>query len=135
MDRLFLDANVLFAAAYMADARLRELWMLRDVEIWTSRYALEEARVNLSDEGQRKRLLELSEPLQFREAGTRRLPARIALPEKDTPILLAAIEAGANYLLTGDVQHFGRYFGKRVEGVTILPPARYLKIKNRKARH
>jgi len=45
MDRLFLDANVLFSAAYMADARLRELWRLRDVELWTSRYALEEARV------------------------------------------------------------------------------------------
>jgi predicted nucleic acid-binding protein len=126
MDRLFLDANVLFSAAYTADARLRELWMLRDVEIWTSRYALEEARVNLTDEAQRKRLL---------EAGESRLPARIALPEKDAPILLAAIEAGANYLLTGDVHHFGQYFGKRVEGLTILPPARYLKIKNRKARH
>jgi predicted nucleic acid-binding protein len=135
MDRLFLDANVLFSAAYTADARLRELWMLRDVEIWTSRYALEEARVNLSDEAQRQRLLELSESLQFREAGERRLPARITLPEKDAPILLAAIEAGANYLLTGDVHHFGKYFGKKVEGVTILPPARYLKIRNRRARH
>jgi uncharacterized protein len=135
MDRVFLDANVLFSAACMADARLRELWRLRDVELWTSRYALEEARVNLSDEAQRQRLLELSEPLQFCEAGERRLPARIALPEKDAPVLLAAIEAGASYLLTGDVHHFGRYFGKRVEGVTILPPARYLKIKNRKTRH
>src|SRR6266576_3017487 len=110
MDRLFLDANVLFSAAYMADARLRELWRLRDVELWTSRYAVEEARVNLSDEAQRQRLLELSEPLQFREAG-------------------------ANYLLTGDVHHFGRCFGKKVEGVIILPPARYLEIRNRKARH
>ena len=135
MDRLFFDANLLFSAAYTADARLRELWMLRDVEIWTSHYGLEEARVNLSDEVQRVRLVELSESLQFREAGERRLPTRISLPEKDAPILLAAIEAGANYLLTGDVHHFGQYFGKRVEGVRILPPARYLKIKNRKARH
>jgi predicted nucleic acid-binding protein len=69
MDRLLLDANVLFSAAYMADARLRELWRLRDVELWTSRYALEEARVNLSDEAQRERLLDSSEPLQFHEAG------------------------------------------------------------------
>jgi hypothetical protein len=135
MDRLFLDAKVLFSAAYTADARLRELWMLRDVEIWTSRYALEEARVNLSDEVQRQRLLKLWESPQFREAGERRLSARIALPEKDAPILLGAIEAGAKYLLTGEVHHFGQYFGKRVEGVTMVPPARYLKIKNRKARH
>ncbi len=47
---------------------------------------------------------------------------------------LAAIEAGANYLLTGDVHHFGRSFGKKVEGVIILPPARYLEIRNRKTR-
>jgi len=57
------------------------------------------------------------------------------LPEKDAPILLVAIEAGANYLLTGNVHHFGQYLGKRVEGATILPPAWYLKIKNRQARH
>jgi predicted nucleic acid-binding protein len=135
MDRLFLDANVLFSAAYMADARLREPWRLRDVELWTSRYALEEARVNLSDEAQRERLLDLSEPLQFREAGERQLPARIALPKKDAPILLTAIEAGANYLLTGDVHHFLPYFGKRVEGVAILPPARYLKSRIAQTRH
>jgi len=66
MDRLFLDANVFFSAAYRADARLRELWILRDVEIGASRYALEEASANLSDEAQPPRLLELSEQLQFR---------------------------------------------------------------------
>jgi hypothetical protein len=94
MDRLLLDANGLFSAAYMAGARLRELWRLRDVELWTSRYALEEARVNLSDEAQRERLLDLSEPLQFREAGEGQLPARIALPDKDAPILLARLKLG-----------------------------------------
>jgi hypothetical protein len=30
------------------------------------------------------------------------LPAAVRLPAKDVPILLAAIDAGAKYLLTGD---------------------------------
>jgi hypothetical protein len=38
----------------------------------------------------------------------RRLPAGI-LPAKDVPILLAAIDSGATYLLTGDKDHFGKY--------------------------
>ena len=46
------------------------------------------------------------------------------------PILLAAIEARADYLLTGDFRHFGPYFGKKIEGVTIIsPPAQYFKVR------
>jgi hypothetical protein len=48
------------------------------------------------------------------------------LPEKDAPILLAAMEAQATYLITGDVRHFGLYFGKHIEGILILLPANYL---------
>lgn len=29
---------------------------------------------------------------------------------------MAAISIKANYLLTGDITHFGKYFGKRVNG-------------------
>jgi hypothetical protein len=54
MDRLFLDANVLSSAAYRSDAGLRRLWSLDNVELCTSGYALEEARVNLSEETQRR---------------------------------------------------------------------------------
>ena len=53
--------------------------------------------------------------------------ATIALPDKDRPILLAAITARATHLLTGDVQHFGPYFGQQIDGVMILPPAAYLR--------
>jgi len=42
------------------------------------------------------------------------LPGGIALPEKDRPILLAAIEARATHLITGDKRLFGKYFGKRI---------------------
>ncbi len=128
MDRLFLDANVLFSAAYKPKARLLDLWKLKNVSLWTSRYALEEARINLSTEDQQRRLMKLGQSLMFCEAPEeRRVPSEIRLPEKDIPILQAAIEARANYLLTGDIRHFGPYLGRKVEGVEILVPAQYLK--------
>lgn len=54
------------------------------------------------------------------------LPSEITLVEKDRPILLAAISVKATHLLTSDKLHFGHFFGTRVEGVLILPPADYL---------
>lgn len=127
MERLFLDANVLFSAAYRADSGLLVLWKLADVALCSSRYAVEEARVNLDQESQRGRLEKLALQIQLFGASERPLPKGIALPEKDRPIMLAAIEARADYLLTGDMKHFGAYFGKKVEGVTILLPAQYLR--------
>jgi len=131
MDRLFLDANVLFSAAFKADARVLRLWRLTDVVLCTSRYAFEEARFNLADESQLRRLAALAGKVQFSEASGRGLPRGVSLPEKDVPILLAAIEAGADYLLTGDFRHFGPYFGKKIEGITVMPPGQYLKFRNR----
>lgn len=46
--RPFLDANVLFSAAYRDGSRLRRQWDLDGVELLTSGYALEEARRSLS---------------------------------------------------------------------------------------
>jgi uncharacterized protein len=126
-DRLFLDANVLFSAAYEPNAGLLQFWKLRDVELCSSRYALEEARTNLTDEAQRRRLARSARSIQFFDATPRQIS--IALPEKDTPIVLAAIEARATHLITGDIRDFGPYFGKRIEGVLIVTPARYLKMR------
>jgi len=127
VDRLFLDANILFSAAYRAGAGLLELWKLKNVKLCTSRYALEEARFNLLEEEQRLRLQQLVDSLEPSEASREPLPARISLPEKDVPILLGAIHARATHLLTGDVRHFGPYFGKTVAGIRIMLPAAYLK--------
>jgi len=127
MDRLFLDANVLFSAAYRSDTGILELWKLREVVLCSSRYALEEARINLSNEVQRTRLVRLAGKVRLFDAGERELPHGVALPEKDVPILLAAIEANATHLLTGDIRHFGSLFGKRVEGILVLPPGDYLR--------
>ena len=127
MDRLFLDANILFSAAYRPGAGLLRLWKLGDVVLCSSRYALAEARANLDEDVQRARLDKLAEAVRWFEAGRSKLPDAASLPGKDVPILLAAIEARATHLLTGDVRHFGPYFGKRLEGVAIMLPGEYLR--------
>ncbi len=127
MDRPFLDANVLFSAAYKIDTRLLQLWKLKNVILCSSNYALQEARTNLAGEDQRTRLTELSRPLQLFEAGQTSAPG-ILLPGKDMPILLAAIEARATHLLTGDVRHFRAYFGKKIQGIAIIRPGEYLRM-------
>lgn len=134
MDQLFLDANVLFSAAYQPDAGLLQLWKLKDVTLCSSRYALEEAKINLADEDQWGRLSRLSAALHFFESGSTTLPPEILLPKKDVPIFLAAIEARAAHLLTGDVRHFRAYFGKKIEGITIMRPGEYLREHSRAER-
>ena len=124
MDRLFLDANILFSAAYRRDAGIVRLWHFDDVKLITSPYAAEEARINLTENDQRQRLETLLESVRI-VTGVSGLPAGIKLPEKDRPILQAAIQSRATHLLTGDKRHFGRYFGKRYGGVLVLAPAEY----------
>jgi uncharacterized protein len=126
---IFLDANVLFSAAYRTDAGLRRLWRLPAARLITSVYAAEEARRNLSHPNQRRELKELlgSVKVVTTAAPTdHSLFSALKLPDKDWPILLAAIDAGATHLLTGDFRHFGPYYGKRIEGVLIQPPGAYL---------
>jgi uncharacterized protein len=101
------------------------------VVLCTFRYALEEARANLAGHAQHQRLIRLSESLQLFEAEPGGLPSGVSLPEKDAPILLAALRAGASHLLTGDIRHFGRYLGRRVEGTTVMLPGEYLRVRNR----
>jgi predicted nucleic acid-binding protein len=60
-----------------------------------------------------------------------KLPETIRLDPKDQPILLAAIHARADYLLTGDARHFGHLYGKRIGGVLVLRPAAYFERRRR----
>jgi hypothetical protein len=59
VDRVFLDANVLFSAAYRDGAGLVRLWELPGAELLSSGYAAEEARRNLDAREQRQRLAKL----------------------------------------------------------------------------
>ncbi len=129
MDRLFLDANVLFSAAYRDDSALLRLWELEDVELVTSAYAFEEARRNLGTDEQLERLQELVKlmgGLQIVPESAVALPAGVELSEKDVPILEAAIAAETSHLITGDRQDFGRYFGEKLAGVWVMTPRQYL---------
>lgn len=126
-DRVLLDANVLFSSAGREGSGLLRLWTMPDVELITSPYAAEEARVNLPEQAQRARLADLLGRLQVFSAALADLPAEIVLVEKDRPILAAAVAAGATHLLTGDVSHFGKLYGSTVLGVMILRPAEYLR--------
>ena|SRR5437764_10067945 len=131
MDRLFLDANVLFSAAYQPNAGLLQLWKLRDVVLCSSRYAIEEAMINLTEGAQRTRLSSLADQIHLFKAAQGDLQRSISLPEKDIPILMAAMHAEATHLLTGDITHFGPYFGKRIAGITVLLPGEYLRMMHR----
>ena len=129
MDRLFLDANVLFSAAYRPCAGVARLWQVEGVALVTSSFAVQEAQRNLADPEQEVRLEELLKGLEVGEALM--LPPErrggIELPEKDWPILGGAVASGATHLITGDQKHFGQYFGRQVLGVWIVRPADYLR--------
>lgn len=128
MDRIFLDANVLFSAAWLENSGLLRLWQLDGAELLSSAYAAEEARRNLALNSPQAvaRLERLMPKLTLVNPPRNvRLPAGIRLDSKDRPILLAAIHGKAGFLLTGDGRHFGHLYGRRIEGVMVLRPAKY----------
>lgn len=127
MSRAFLDANVLFSAAYREKSRLARLWNRPGAELITSAYAAEEARRNLTSPDQRARLESLRSRMRIVAESDAPMPAGVKLPDKDHPILKAAIAAEATHLITGDVKDFGRYFGARIAGVLVVTPAGFLR--------
>lgn len=130
-DVLFLDANILFSAAYRENSGLLQFWKLKGARLVSSVYAIEEARRNLETLKQKERLEKLIDSVEtFPFYVDDALPENIALKEKDRPILLAAISVQADYLITGDKRDFGQFYGKAIKGVTVIPPSDYLKKSN-----
>jgi predicted nucleic acid-binding protein len=132
--RVFLDANVLFSAAYREAAGLAKLWTLPGVPgvaLVTSRYAEQEARRNLDTDEQRRRLDTLMQQVQCVDEPTTppALPPEAdVLPPKDRPILAAAVAARCHVLLTGDTRHFGPLLASAAApaGVLIQRPADFI---------
>ena len=128
--RLFLDANVLFAAAYSPDGRSAVLFVLAGeglCALSSSRHAIDEASRNLALKAlERMNAFERLRALVgvVPEADLRLVAwaAGLGLPASDAPILAAATAARVDVLVTGDRTHFGHLFGSTVGGVTILPP-------------
>ncbi len=126
--RVFLDANILFFAA-KSDGAVRELLRLlfdNGHECCVDDYVVIEARRNLNAK-------EPDAVIAF-ETLLKRLsisPAQAPgpelklvnwLPEKDRPVLAAAMRLRCDALVTGDRTHFGPGYGKSFAGVTIHSP-------------
>lgn len=126
--RIFLDANILFSAAKSDGAvrRLLDLLIKAGHECCVDGYVVEEARRNLVAKalGGLTALEALLPRLRVSEIqhADRALEAALPLPEKDRPVLAAAIRHGCGALVTGDKSHFGPLFGKTIRGVTIHSP-------------
>ncbi|HCZ14752.1 MAG TPA: DNA-binding protein [Candidatus Accumulibacter sp.] len=126
--RVFLDANILFSAA-KSDGAVRAMLQLlvdRGHDCQADAYVVAEARRNLTAKGPEALdvLDTLLADLQIAAAA----PAAEQrgeldwLPEKDRPVLAAAIRLGCEVLVTGDRTHFGPGYGRRFAGVTIHSP-------------
>ena len=126
--RVFLDANVLFSAA-KSDGAVRRLLALLLAEghvLCADSYVVAEARRNLQTKGRASldvfdgllERLELSEG----QAPSGATPPVLVLPEKDRPVLRAAVWMRCQALVTGDKAHFGRFYGRALEAVAIHSP-------------
>jgi predicted nucleic acid-binding protein len=126
--RIFLDANILFSAAKSKGAirQLLERLIKTGHDCCVDGYVLEEARRNLALKApQGLTVLEallVEVHLAPAQPGEATLEAALPLPEKDRPVLAAAIRQRCAALVTGDRTHFGRHYGKTVQGVTIHSP-------------
>jgi predicted nucleic acid-binding protein len=126
--RVFLDANILFSAA-KSDGAVRALLRLlleQGHECWADAYVVAEARRNLAVKGpQALEVLDaLLTHLQVAAAGSAVEPAAALawLPERDRPVLAAAIRLGCDVLITGDRMHFSAGYGRQFSGVEIQSP-------------
>lgn len=126
--RVFLDANILFSAA-KSDGAVRHLLRLlleRGHECWADSYVVSQAQRNLVAKG--------PEALQALDALLTHLHLAAAqpavearaepswLPDKDRPVLSAAIRLGCDALVTGDRTHFGEGYGRAFGGVEFHSP-------------
>ena len=132
---LFLDANVIFSAAHNPNGNSRGLFQLAArgwCDLLTSPYALEEATRNvlLRYPSLVHELDRLKESLQLAPEARKEHIAwaiSVGVPEKDAPILAAAVQARADCLVTGDKHHFGHLYGKKLRRLTVKSPAQALK--------
>ena len=116
MDRLFLDANVLFTAAHSPDGKAALLFDALELKRWqlvASAFAIAEARRNVAAKYPARSARLESLIAQLTEVGQpTAVGIGIRLPEKDQPIYLAALACRATHLLTGDLRHFGPHMNQ-----------------------
>lgn len=126
--RVFLDANIIFSAAWSRSNPTQYLFQLAALErheLLSSAFALDEARRNLElktpnslpeFERLQSAITQAAEP----DSSELEIAVDADLPDKDAPILASAITAKADLLVTGDRTHFGHLFGECIQGTRIL---------------
>ena len=131
MEKVFLDANILFSLSYAKTGlhRLLDLNRKGGCLLCISRLVEDEAYRNLERQEHRDELLRITFLMQKVPEADPSLPCPLNLPDKDRPVFMAAAASRVDFLLTGDMKHFGSYFGQTVMGVHICTARRYLELK------
>ena len=129
--KLFLDANVIFTAAYSAQGLSRGLFRLAAAgkcSLCTSAFAHEEAVRNMRKKSPDK-LADMTVLMQQVDILAEPHPqwvsraTRLPLAGKDAPVLAAALQGKVDIFVTGDRRDFGHLFGQVLQGVRILTAA------------
>lgn len=136
MTRVFLDASVLFAAAYSTTGASREIirqGIRGQIKLVASELVFEEARRNLGVKGPDA----VPDLEAFRQSSTIEMvrPSREEIEEamvytadKDAPVVAAARKAEADYLVSLDREHLVEVPEViRRAGLAILLPGHFLK--------
>lgn len=126
--RVFLDANILFSAA-KSDGAVRELLARAESaghHLCADAYVAAEAQRNLQGKAPEglavlDAILARIEVARFEAAAPSR-EIEAMLPEKDRPVLAAAVRLRCDALVTGDRAHFGALYGRTVLGVAVHSP-------------
>lgn len=119
MKRIFLDANVLYAAARKPGRTLDRLITSNRAQFVTCPYAALEADRNLSPP-ERPQLKRLLKSVQLVPDAFGAPPPGVVLRGKDIPILASAALAQADVLVTSDSRDFGQLMGRSVGGLKII---------------
>ncbi len=121
--RIFLDANILFAAS-LPKSRTGVFFaeFQKHAVLITNVYAFEEARRNLAEKKPTSlpHLEFLLKHIEVTDVVITSLNFELA--SKDIPILAGAIGSSATHLLTGDKRDFKPLWGKTIHGVKIVSP-------------
>lgn len=130
--KLFLDTSVILAAAGSARGASRFVVEQADANHWTlltTEYCLEEARRNVRKVGPKASSI-LVQSIAHKLSV---VPTELAFDQalifpkaKDRPVLLSALGAEADILLTLDEADFQRVIGSRVYNLAVSTPGLFL---------
>ncbi|EKD64535.1 MAG: hypothetical protein ACD_50C00351G0002 [uncultured bacterium] len=137
MHKLFLDANILFAAICSETGASNALFQLaakKKIKLSSNIHAIKEAKKNISFKLGERKLPELFVMISLLVAVEKRPPGskleskyKDLIEAKDLPILLGAIQQKADYLITLDKKHFKtQKLANTNFPFKIMPPGEYL---------